>query len=848
MPKKKQYEDVLTSVYDFVFEQAKKKPAKVKPLKVTGVDGTSEFTEAMIAMLENPVMFVNNNTMEAFKEISNIDIATMQVGQRATDKIKFNINDLQKLLSDPNAIDKQFAKIEAIRKTQRLMTFGEDMKGVLAGAWAYKNGLDKDAVMGLFYAGQSTASPLRTDTATVGMVPRYKKLADKYLAPGSKEIDEESFKSFFGEANYKLYQSLRGRELKGDKQIEEFFQNKSVYGLLESMELYSKSEGKSPELREKYQSASRFLVNTGAFSNLRGFLKQADYRKKQIYSSINELKKSEGNQGMIDDLRKELKELNSFSKTARAFDLGSRLGEAEAAFYTYKDYLSGGMLPAIINGNFFDPGRNSIKWLMPTEMKNYHIKGDFLLRGVHMARKSDSKYAFVRGVTNNVYEKLNGLYYLSPVTWVKSLYTGEIFAHRMAKNMDKFEHLMNTRFKNLELKFSDKFWGAFAKGGDNILGVFDGSIAPEKLASLLGPNYASMDAEFFKILKDPLAKEQFMKFMQKDSKWRNLTHMFSGGQRLKEKIANKLNELVGNAFRKRIGETLLKIPFVQKYAAEAVGRWILKGGIQTLVKGIASAAGSAFGPLGTVVGFIVTQLAMDLVYKLAKPFAKFVVTLIRFFLLFIVGAVAAVILFIAVILGQFSHVAPNQAVKCEAFVPEPYDIGSENTGIWADPTYDGPIFSGSINQIYDQVAASMGVGTNLELVDCPGHPACEQIGDAWCYSGSKVFCKGAALGGASSDTLSRLFAHELYHQIQAVNSGGAESIVREWGADLLTGNGGSYRFCVNGSKVTATSTKQFFISLGCTEQELKDLAVNKESAVRSTCGSKVLNTLNWCPK
>ena len=80
MPQQKQqYEDALGSIFDFMFEQSQKPPNKVKPVKVTGVDGTSEYVEAITAVLENPLLFVNNNVMESFKDAVDINLASVRV-------------------------------------------------------------------------------------------------------------------------------------------------------------------------------------------------------------------------------------------------------------------------------------------------------------------------------------------------------------------------------------------------------------------------------------------------------------------------------------------------------------------------------------------------------------------------------------------------------------------------------------------------------------------------------------------------------------------------------------------------------------------------------------------------
>ena len=81
MPKQKQYEDALGSVFDFIFTESKKTPDKRKPVKVTGVDGTNEYVEALGAVLEAPGQFVNKSTINAFNDMVNVDMAAIDLGE-----------------------------------------------------------------------------------------------------------------------------------------------------------------------------------------------------------------------------------------------------------------------------------------------------------------------------------------------------------------------------------------------------------------------------------------------------------------------------------------------------------------------------------------------------------------------------------------------------------------------------------------------------------------------------------------------------------------------------------------------------------------------------------------------
>ncbi len=62
----------MSSVFDFIFTESKKPINKQKPVKVTGVDGTYEYADAIVSVLENPGKFVNKTTVDAFNDLVNL--------------------------------------------------------------------------------------------------------------------------------------------------------------------------------------------------------------------------------------------------------------------------------------------------------------------------------------------------------------------------------------------------------------------------------------------------------------------------------------------------------------------------------------------------------------------------------------------------------------------------------------------------------------------------------------------------------------------------------------------------------------------------------------------------------
>jgi len=210
---KEQFEDPLGSIFDFIFSQSQKDPSKVKPAKVTGIDGTSEFADALVSTLENPLLFVNDSTMEAFQEGLDIDLVKIKFGDR-NQGIKFNLKDIGAIVSDPGKfIDKQFAIQESIRKSQKFAHSGEIMRSVVAGTWATKKGLDKATRNAMMAVS-------RPQAFSENLMKRSDELMEEHFIRGTKEIKESQLKSRYGATKgkelFNLYEKAKAAYQSGD--------------------------------------------------------------------------------------------------------------------------------------------------------------------------------------------------------------------------------------------------------------------------------------------------------------------------------------------------------------------------------------------------------------------------------------------------------------------------------------------------------------------------------------------------------------------------------------------------------------------------------------------------------
>ncbi len=170
----------------------------------------------------------------------------------------------------------------------------------------------------------------------------------------------------------------------------------------------------------------------------------------------------------------------------------------------------------------------------------------------------------------------------------------------------------------------------------------------------------------------------------------------------------------------------------------------------------------------------------------------------------------------------YGNVIPDTVVQCTDYEQEPVIGNIGDPGDIGD--FDTQCVNGdTIEDIYARVASDMGLGTQLELVSCPGHDMCASIDWAWCYSSSKIYCRADKLATVLYDCsiLERLFIHELMHQIQSIN-----------GAPY----GGSYMFSTVDGCMRATQVPML---PSCTPEILKSIAYAEPEGYATQCKTEL---------
>ncbi len=837
--KQEQYEDAIGSIFDFIFTQSQKPPNKTKPLKVTGVDGTSEIVDALAAAIENPAMFVNNNTIEAFQDFVDIDLAKIQLDDRGA-AIKFNLKNIGQIVRDPGKyVDAQFKRAEAVRKSQRMASTGEAMRGVVAGSWAAKKGLDFETRTALAQVG-------RADEFSLDMKTRADRLMQKHFSSGAYSVKKSQLIKKYGpkkgEELFNFYRKAEKAYHTGtEKDRAAIFSGAAIsdlYSFLEAENIREKASFETdPQKKEDYRSASRFIENMSAVGELRKVMDESKKRMKYHQDQIKLLKEQGAPQSDIDKHKKSIRELRSDYNMAQRYEFAGNIGKFEGNWYTAKDlFVDGNLLPNVINGKFFNDTFNQIKWLQPAKPFERTFTTNVGLRGKKRV-KGKVKFLDAKEGSNKFqqayYDSMVPLYYLSPVTLVKSLGNGEVFAYTANVIEKAFKKKMgDVLSKNIAGFDMDKFMGEVLSGnGEAYLATLTDSIAPDLL-------------------------KKMEKFIGQEERWNKLAYNFSAISRARDDITKRLNEMIekrlGGEINEVIGKRLLEVGFIQKFGKKAVQTWMEKGGLRALASGVVKAALQAVGfsiagPVGNAIVSALTWVGTEVIMKMAKPVIKTTANVLIFF----IGGCFTLVLvgfgsFFLMVFGKYSHVAPNEIVMCEAYADlnltpiDPTEFPDLPPGSGGEPIdfQCGP--GETVQGLFTRMASEMGLsGVKLDLIP-PGHELYGDLGAGWwcwAYSMDQIYCKSDKVNSCN-DTTVRLFKHELTHLKQYRNASGSYGgLFMEWGADWLSGNGGGYAFTTrDGSCIRATATPML---PGCNAEIYRGIAYNESQYLNNQCFASI---------
>lgn len=801
---KEQYESALGSIFDFIFEQTKQPLSKVKPIKPTGVDGASELVDAVGSVLANPLLFVNEEAMKAFKDGMDLAPVQLRVGDRPTDLLKIKLSDIGSILEDPGEwADKQFKKLEMLRKQQRAAWAGEELKGVLGGLWARNLGLETEAQMAM--AGAARKGPRQTGASYEYMSARTRELGSKYLEDLKADSLRQELVTRYGETigKEKYYEKIeknsierfggvRGTKIseafkEWDKNPDEAVLDERVYYTLESQYLKGRAEESFREgeedKAEEYNKASAYVLNSYDDRLKKEYLNDQKKQLREYSKLMDSLKNSSDpdKDRKIKELKKSRNIIASQINQSRLEAMAGSLGTVEGWYHSVKNmYTGGNLLPNIITGNFFDNKYNKISWLQPAKKVEKGFRGVDFLRAKHFPKKKDGTKELWKVLQERYAEGMMPLYYLSPVTWARSLTNGEVFAY--------IGHLGRESLKKRDL----------IKGIEG----FDVKIF---LTGLDKRDSSYLDGFIGKFTDDQMKK--LKGFARRDKFWGDVAYVFSTPSRIKGALEELIQKEIFAKIRDKVGKAILKT-MTDTVARELIQSWITRGGIGVLIKGLLTSAAAALGIVATPVTSIIigaiTWVITGIIQKVGKVIFKFSVIVGKGVMYGLIGLalITASIMFSFLgVFGKHSHVSPHEVIVCEEYANSGFSLGGGTVPGTGPGSPGGQVLCESGDTVDDLLQKNIQAlssrrdlsGVGLVLIDCPGHSACSLIGTAWCHA-SGIYCKRDKIEGAMArdcNYVSNLLCHELVHHIQALRQ---SSLTREWGADYVCSNGGGYSF------------------------------------------------------
>lgn len=707
---RRQYEGAMESIFDFIFEQNERPPHKRTPLKVTGVDGTSEVVEALGAVLEKPGAFVNDATMDGLIEFANIDLAKISLGDRLPGAVKFNLKDIGTILKDPSAyVEKSFKTMEAIRRSQRIAHSGEIMGSLVAKGWAKRHGLGKEVGDAMMNIGRPQAFRGKMNVRALKLMEEYFKEEDEAAKKELIAIKKRPPKTIGLPYLTKRYGKGKAEMLygkyKGVKEVWENWKKAEGRGDLEAAKKHRDSllgliqDSKFPEFYAMLESREirRLITKVTDREEKLNYVRAADYidnmaviqanpflekqkrtlfieNTKQTIESrekiIEQLKRSGAPTSEIAKHRQAIKDLKSDLRDIKNYEFAGRLGEWEGMYYSAKTmFTEGNLLPFMINGKFFDPNHNQIKWLQPAAKGKMYIgkdkKGKKLGELEFVApKKTGNRYS------DNYNAGMTSLYYFSPVTWAKTLYTGEGFAYMAYLSQEKMSKMLLKEItKDLPFEVGD-FFEAIANG--------DVDLFMADLQSI-------MSTEAF---------EKIERLTSKLGKQYKLAHRFSAYSRFKANIQKNFDEKIGKNLREFVGnKILLKLGFVLKdeIAKVAVEAWMESGGLYGMIRTVITAGLNAIGIPGLVADAL-AWVATKVVVKIAKPVVKFGAEFLKYGLVGCFGMALFIVVIVgSAIFGVHSHIAPGTCEDCEEWATYAeeykYGLGEDREGCGVSPIF-----------------------------------------------------------------------------------------------------------------------------------------------------------------
>jgi len=169
MPKKpaQREQEVIGQIFDFIFKEAKKKPEKRKPMKLSGLNGKSILTDSLVAALERPGVFLTEQAAKDLNDALDITLTKFRPDEaNPVPSTKISLSNAINIIKDPmGTFQKAKDTADAMRKSSRAKFAGQFMRELVTNGWARKYAdIDTQEAVRLGLAAQSMSQKDQTLT------------------------------------------------------------------------------------------------------------------------------------------------------------------------------------------------------------------------------------------------------------------------------------------------------------------------------------------------------------------------------------------------------------------------------------------------------------------------------------------------------------------------------------------------------------------------------------------------------------------------------------------------------------------------------------------------------------
>jgi hypothetical protein len=673
----------VSDILGFILEQSELPPDKRRPVRpppTADSQAKDDYASTLVDALAMPGTFVGDQYLETINNLVNPEVA-IQTQTGSGGSFKIGLQTLPEFFNNPDAtIDKAFEKGRTLSKLSKIAWAGEQMRMLAGSTYAKKMGLFEgygELKPVLERALGQSAMDSKSDRDKMWVADATDKLKKKGLISTINLQDLKNMKNSLSknDPNYnRLVRQIAALENPNIQDTDAFRtlldmefeqRGKSILGTRKVSELTPS------ELEEfnKVRSAKNTLnvwktadkYNASDIKRARENILKTENRFKEQFTAIKEGKTFDIGNGNIvdystfseklkqkelDAVKKNLQQLSSTKSSFSTIQFWSKLGKIEGTYLGIKKTLGPDSVENFFNGKFFDPKYGYFGCPSAKVKKSFTSKGsngDW--NSIKFVKSLSAQKTGKKTIIDGYNDRMVELYYLNPVTWMKSLVNGEGFAWIADKHNDKLLSMWNVKDKDSDFfKLTEpEFWKFFKEYKD---------LDPVKQAAMrtLHPEYDGILGHIAKGLKNQNSAfaKKFAKseeLLDKLSRFEGLAKVFSTPTRalnwINENTLGKVQQGVRNGLFKVLSK--MKMFGADDAAMALLESWKVSGGaalssaISKAIIGALGAAGTAIGgPLGTVLTFAISIILDKIVKEVTKYLIYGVIGL--FGLVFLIGS------------------------------------------------------------------------------------------------------------------------------------------------------------------------------------------------------------------